>query len=195
MTLYVLFIYNKDYYKTLNIRTYVLAFFFAFVLFVLFRSLEIFEWLFTEVLQRDITLTDRTGAWDAALMQIRERPLMGLGFETNPRIQLYGTAHNYFLHVLHRNGIVGLSVSLFMILLVARKLYRYRASQYSSILSFLVFTYLVMSIAESFSAREPFFYGALVMAYNVDSFILQDKNDLKMLNTDYLQNIKGEMKA
>lgn len=65
----------------------------------------------TNILGKDMTFTGRTAIWDTVLGHIRNKPILGYGFQTNSlkysMIPL-GKAHNAYLQVLYNGGFLSL---------------------------------------------------------------------------------------
>lgn len=93
----------------------------VFVMLAIIRQQEKFSFILVDLLQKDLTLTERTRIWDNAIQSISKHPLLGIGGvddEIKTRILGFGAthAHNFYLSAVFQYGFVGLILQLLPIL-------------------------------------------------------------------------------
>ena len=94
--------------KTLVNTIYIITFLF-FVFIVVLRFQEMFSFIIVDILKKDLTFTNRTQIWDKTIEMIKASPIFGYGYRDHQfYIDLIGAshAHNYYLDVWMRGGIV-----------------------------------------------------------------------------------------
>lgn len=178
--LFFKFLKNKKY---LNSKNYFIVTFLTFFSIVIFRVQNVFSWLIVGILKKDLTFTNRTTVWDNAIKWIIKKPLLGSGIESNEIVisKLNGVhfvhAHDTYLDVLYKGGILSMIPFLLLIFFASKKLYEYKDYNVIKVLSIILFSCLIMMIFES---REFSFglYIILVLAFNCDILIKSgEKNE------------------
>ena len=155
---------------------FLLLFFYFFQL--LFKIQNLFSSLIVNVFHRDVTLTGRVYIWDYVIGFIQEQPFLGYGIEDRLYrlskthfLQSYH-AHNQFLEILYKTGIIG-SISIILIAFTSfKELYKYKKHDVSKILSVTMFVFLVMMLTEAYS-YEYFMY-LFVLCYN-SKYLIKNK--------------------
>lgn len=144
---YLISVYDNIW-KYLNLTNYIYLSVFLFVLVVLLRVQEKFQYLFVTLLNKDATFSNRTNLWDVTIQEFFNKPFLGHGWQnTAVRHIMYNsetviTAHNQYLEFLYLGG--------FLIL-------------------FLFFTFLVVINIE----LKPYFYDKNVQIISTGFFVLQ----------------------
>lgn len=158
-----------------NYLNYCLTYIVLFISIVLLRLQEIFSWFIVDILGKSLTFTGRTNIWDATMYYIKESWIWGYGVEkslirTLKNSNQYAThAHNHILEVLYKGGILLLFAFLYLLLIVGRKLMKYKGTMISKILSFSIFLFFLMMLVE---ARDTMnLYILLIFSYYVDKIV------------------------
>lgn len=168
--------------KILNIKTYFLTYIALFALFVKLRIQNIFSWFIVDILHKTLTFSTRTVLWDKVESFIMSRPILGYGQEPSSTIiakfesPYYTHAHNTFLDVLYKGGLVGLIFHICLMILPCRKLYKYKDYFVSKITSMLLFATMVMMIFEARQEKIGL-YLALIVSYYIGSIIMAFKHE------------------
>lgn len=153
--LFVLFVYGKKsamLFDSLNLAVIYIA---AFLGIIVFRLQSAFSFIIEDLLHKSISFTGRTDIWDIAIMLIKRSPVIGYGvYEGHGLIFIRGQyyyAHNAVLEVLLQGGVLSLVFYLLIFVIAASVLYKYRKLKASQILSFGIFTVMVMMLMEAYS--------------------------------------------
>lgn len=120
---------------------------FLFLTVVYFNNLNIFSFIIEDLLDKDLTLSTRTIIWEHAKLMINESPLFGYGAIEGNRYVYFNEwnqkdAHNMILHILLQTGVVGLSIIIFLVILMFKRLSIYK---FNSISKFILFSFFVTS--------------------------------------------------
>lgn len=139
------------------------------VAFAILQRFELFEFFITSVLDKDITLTNRTQIWGASLMLFLKSPWVGNGYIVSSDYVLItnlirGTQpHNLFLAILVYSGLVGLAV--YAVLLINSSMQTgVTKSNLTVIIYFGIIIYILFGIT-SITMFAPFHYAFFVMVY------------------------------
>ena len=170
----LLALFLRDYWgfwlKLLNIRT-VLCVALAVFLPIHYGHIQlVFSSLLEGVLHKGVTLNSRTIIWENAVNLIKQKPLLGFGALSQKQIDnyvLFGTthAHNLFLELLLRTGIVGTAGYLVFLAGFARTFPRRGLSRrpVSILLIFLIVQVVLFSM--DFYATIQYFYCFMGVLY------------------------------
>ncbi|CEP47884.1 Lipid A core--O-antigen ligase-like protein [[Clostridium] sordellii] len=174
-------------YKKINLKgkTYILIYILIFFSIVVFRLQEVlFKEFIVDILHKDITLTGRVYIWDLVLKNIKMIGLIGLGrgntFILDNFYLRVNETHNGFLEVFLYSGIIGLTIFLIMVWMIIKKLDKFYGI-HSKILSFGIFTYMIIGISESaFYKMELWIIFSI--AYNIEYIVRkQNTKELKYI--------------
>lgn len=146
-----------------NSITYAACGFFMNLLLVVFRGQELFRWLIVGVFNRRMDLTHRTDVWDAAFRVIKEKPVIGHGYQTFVYSDIIETTHNEFLEILYKTGIVGLVIFLAILVLVIYWLFKNRKNQQTQWIALFTGAFLLMFVMEQYAFS--FFFYLFIFAY------------------------------
>lgn len=142
-------------------------FFFLFI--VVLKLQNMFQWLIDGVLGKWNSLLLRMNLWDRSLELISENLFFGHGiFDVTTRQLENGFnwashAHNLLLEVLYQGGLVNLAFWIVVILVVGKKLYRYRNTPESKIMAAAFFGWCLAALVDQWTA--PFLMGMFIIAY------------------------------
>ena len=179
LLVYLLF-ENKFIFKKINIRFLTIIFLILFFSITIFRLQNIFEYLIVNILNRNLTLTNRIYIWDQVIDYIKLNPIFGYGVEFR-NLRLLKTlpisyhAHNQILEIIYQSGFVGFLIFLAGLFSSFRNLQNVSSERISKFLSFSMFVFFVMTITEAY-AYDYFIY-LLVLCSNINNIIMEEKNE------------------
>lgn len=141
-----------------------------FILIVLLRKQELFSYIITVVLHRDLTFSSRLSIWDQALYYFSQKPLLGYGLESvaSSRAKFGGVAtpHNTFLNLLYQGGIVLFLTWIGMILSPIKSIKKWMGSKTVIVINAIIISILIQAQVESVYTVITFF--PLFLADNID---------------------------
>lgn len=167
-----------------NLNIYLILYTIAFFALVIFRLQNLFANFITFVLKKDLTFTGRTFIWDRVLDGLHGSWILGLGRESKIVEEYFypvSATHNGVLQVLVYSGIIGLILFTVTLLIIVKKLKKYRKNPISKILSFSIFSYLVIGLTESVFFQFEFWL-LLVLAYDIERIINQNNDNHYAIN-------------
>ena len=153
--------------ELLNIFTYAATDIVVFFGVVVLRIQSFFSWFIEGILRRSVTLSGRTGVWDAVFALLTDWHLaVGYGASymwssVNVNGMTYMHAHNDILNILMTGGIVLVVLVVLVFLSAALQLYRNRESVLSSILAAALFCFMVIGLFEVTDCVGSFFLLAV----------------------------------
>lgn len=167
--LFFLFFYkrNKRLAIIFNARTFFWLAFLLFLGIVIFEIQEYFSYIIVNIFHKNTTLTGRIYIWDRCFKQISLHPFFGIGMmEYGVRYQLIRIyhAHSLFLNVILESGFIGLLSYFYMWHLSIRSLVKKRSHELSNIITFALFSFLVMTLIDVIDNSEVL-YIMLVLSY------------------------------
>lgn len=176
-------IFNKFYGKRRNVNfrfltLIALAFTIAIVF---FRVQNLFSFLIENVLQKDLTLTNRTLIWDNAFSYILKGNLfIGNGYVNDGNFISYGIriwqAHNQFLQSIYETGIIGTIIFYGYIRECFSKVNR-EVTKLDLILVSFLFSFLIMMITEIYAYYLPFYVIAMCCQFKNEIVNAGEKNE------------------
>lgn len=169
-----------------RVRIDFLIFTFAVLFFgiVVFRINEHLGFLIEDVLKESINLHNRTIAWDYTFDLIAKSPLLGYGYigQEYQYSILYKVTqgwfshpHNEFLRLYLIGGVLNIVAILGMFVSTARTLKKFYDNKKIRIITYTLFTMLIMSIDET--CFNSFFYVVLAMGISAEYIVLMDQQD------------------
>lgn len=174
--LFLLFFVRKNTTKYVSFRSYMIVYSLLFLSIVILRYQNYFGFIIEDLLHKDLSLTGRTLIWDRAFVMIEKSPFVGYGFKKFglyvPYIGFTWEAHNQFLQNMLKGGMLGTALFIMTIVLSGARLMKYKASNFSAILSTFIFAYLVMMLTDDYG-NALLFYVLLTLAYHLPSIIEQ----------------------
>lgn len=148
------------------------------LLILLFVSIQyghvqmVFSHFLENILHKGITLNSRTYIWEASVGLIKNKILTGYGSFSNEQITnyiLYGTshAHNIFLELLLRTGIIGSVGYLWFIIGCAKNNKQYLNKKPINLLTATLIAYIVLGFMDYYVTFQYFycFMGIFYYAY------------------------------
>lgn len=179
---FCIFIYlifeNKFIVKKINIKSLNYIFIILYISIVILRMQDVFKYLIVNVLNRNLTFTNRIYIWDQVINYIKINPILGYGVEyrnlrllkTNP---ISYHAHNQILEIIYQSGFVGFAIFTLITIKSLKKLKVNSGDSLSKFLAFSMFIFFVMTITEAYS-YDCFLY-LFVLCSNI-SLIIKEKN-------------------
>lgn len=171
---YFIFFYKKNINtKIFNFRNYVIIGLLCFLLIVIIRVQNNFQWFIEGILHKSVTFTGRTNIWDNCLYFIKNNFILGLGvqeFEVREKLISIFHAHCTYLNILLEGGIIGFVFYLNIFRTIYVKIKKIKANELLNILSFGIFIFLFVGIVEVYQDSQML-YIFLVMIYYFDNII------------------------
>lgn len=134
-----------------------------------FENNDLARWFLIDVLGKDMTFTNRTNMWDAALRVIVESPIWGYGnvdekwFISQMSSQAIGS-HNFILGILINGGIIGLGLYLYIFYIALRKLIAYN-DFFSNVIFIGIAALCIMMLMEYYPVQFPLYLFTLAYYY------------------------------
>lgn len=145
----------------------------------------VINYLFTNILDRNDTLTGRTRIWKEAKEMIKKRPILGYGSNSSvvlPNIAEYrwvnrnaGHAHNHWFQVLIEGGIPYLALYL-AILKQINSQYEKATENAQKIIKAVFICFFLVCITQNYS-NEAHMALILILGYHINTFIPNEEND------------------
>lgn len=160
-------------FKILNIVTYYITFLFLEIGIVFLGIQKNFSEFIVNVLHRNITFTGRTSIWNYYLEQYASGDITNKLLGNHGETHLSVNSHNMILGLLSFTGIIGLALYTSLLLISGKELYKYRSHDEAKVISIIILTFLINSIAMEFYIQLTL---ALYLGYRIHS-ILKLTND------------------
>lgn len=191
MVAFIIFLYKKNkFYKIFNSKTYLAISIILFIIIVILRLQNCFEYIIVDILKKDLTFSQRVYIWDNCLNRIVGAPVLGLGVqEFSSRLHQIGIyhAHSTFLNVLLEGGFVGFALYLNIFIQTIMNLDEHKDTEYGNILAIGLFIYLICGVVEVFQDSQML-YVYIVLAYYIDKFVSEKKLKEKTNEEDISSN-------
>lgn len=151
---------------------------------VVFRLQEkLFYNLIVNVLEKDITLSNRTLIWDHVLSAMKHSLLIGYGPRNNVIWTAFPTVvetHNGLLEIFLAGGSISLILFLSMITVVGKELDKYKENQMAGIILFALFIYSIIGLTEcTFGYVKMLFWSLMIIGLNIEKIIKQSEEALE----------------
>lgn len=127
------------------------------LIFVVFKRLDLFEWLIVGIFHKSPDLTYRAGVWEYAIEAIKQKPVIGHGYNTFVYTPEIVTTHNEYLEILYKAGIAGLIIFLVILVIVIYKLFKNRKDSTAAWISVFLGAFMFMFILEQYAFSFFFF--------------------------------------
>lgn len=180
--LWICIIYHFINTQIFNIRNYfifIMGFNLLMYITALCKPMNIwFRGLAESLFHKGSNLNDRFVMWQNAAGYLAESPFFGEGIkpiEYNYLRFNVGHAHNLFMDVTFKGGVLSLFFFFGVLYFALKPLYKYRNTVLSKQISFLVLMGFVLSLADTYS--DALFYILLCLSYHLEVFL--DKSDRK----------------
>jgi len=150
---------------------------------VIFKLQNYFKYIIVDILKKDLTFTNRVYIWEDTLYFIKQKFLIGYGYESELTRYLKGiqfnafTAHNTFLEIVYQSGIIPLIVIVLMLISMSKNLNKIDNGNIVAVLSYFIFIVFVISLTEAYGLN-------LLFPVILLSWILAN-NQYKPINVNY----------
>lgn len=173
--------------KLFNIRNYTIFSFASFFLIVVLRVQNIFSFFIVDILQKDLTFTNRTFLWDTTLNYFWQSPIVGYGWQNySLRRAMYSSnsiifAHNQILEWLYLGGIIYVLIFIYMCVYMNKISKKHRNNENIQIIHACFLVLQIMWITEVY--LNPVIYIVLIMCLYANRFVEEidipkGKNDI-----------------
>lgn len=165
---------EKKVFKSRNIIFVYVVFLVLFVYVCVFDNNRYFMSFISSNTGKDITFTGRVFIWEKTIQAICNKPWMGYGFEdVGKTIDLIGqtTAHNKYLWVLYRGGIVGLFLFILILYISIKQLYKKYECSVSRNLVGVMFVVLITWCIEVYD-NNTFIFAIIVICFYIQEIIV-----------------------
>lgn len=136
-----------------------------------FRIQNIFKYIIVDILNKDLTFTNRTYLWDYAINLIKNNPILGIGYGDKNIVGIYSRTyshpHSLFLDIIVKGGIVLLAT---FIIILNRFRNCYKSSNNNIIKNIILSVICVFLIGEIINSVQYkiFFWSFLVLIEYAD---------------------------
>ncbi len=178
LLLFSVFSFLQKQYKIFNFKNYFITIIILFFCIVICRFQNLFEFLIVDILNKDLTFTNRTELWDITLDAIANKPIIGHGWEsTDLRHLMYNsstiiTAHNQILEYMYLGGIIAITVLFIIINIANNDLKKYYKDKNIQIISLGFFIYQILNLTEVY--LNPIILLLLIFAVFGDRFVISN---------------------
>lgn len=179
LLIFSIFSFLQRQYKIFNFRNYIIITIVMFLGIVIFRLQNLFSFFIVDILNKDLTFTNRTGLWDITLNSIKEKPLIGHGWQNmSVRHFMYDsstiiTAHNQILEYLYLGGIVAMIILLIVLKVTNNDLKKHYQDKNIQIISLGFFIYQILNLTEVY--LNPIILLIFIFAIFGDKFISSEE--------------------
>lgn len=169
----LIFYKNRVLKKFINYK-FVMVFAILYFYLVVYLRIEIQMSSFvSDILHRNPNLTGRFHIWDRAFYFIQQKLLLGYGLEyIKVSILRFGInhVHNIFLDLLYSGGLLSLCIYAILMVLIGIKLYKYRSSPISSVITFGFFAFFIAAMMDYYNVSY-FIFPLYIFAYNIEYLV------------------------
>lgn len=178
LCVFILFALIGFFPKILNIYLYLILNIGYFFAVIIMRVQNAFAFIIVDMLGRDLTFTGRTSIWDKALDAFSKSPIFGVGeISSDASRTLIGAtnAHNYYLDLMYKNGIIGFVLFLIILIICGNALYKARKfGKIPFVVSGALFSFMFMLQDEAYYTIY-YAFPILALAAFID-YILPEKD-------------------
>ena len=150
----------ESHFKKNTYFLYLIISFAFFLMIVVLRMQDHFEYIIVNMLHRNMTFTGRTYFWDLSIEYIKENIFIGTGYwNMTKRLACQGIyhAHSTYLSILLESGIVGF-VSYYIILIKnGFNINKIKLNKVKKIITFAFFSYFIMTVSEVYIFPHLFY--------------------------------------
>lgn len=134
-----------------NIYNFSIGYVMLFILIVILKFQNYFEWLIVGILHRSLDFTNRVHIWDRSLFWIKESFIFGYGYE-NAGIKILkifhsNSCHNYLLDFLYMGGILMVFVFCIILFKTSNKLKQIKEISKRKNLEMFILSYFILGFA------------------------------------------------
>lgn len=168
----VMFIFKVYHWKLFDFKTVLTGGLLLTVVLIFFQTNETVQYVITNVLGKEDSMSARTRIWRGAISKILQSPIWGNGRLFVEEAQtFYGlpaavNAHNMWLEVLVEGGILALSAFLIIMILVMIRNDKKQSLFYKILLIPIAVCLVVMSVDSMIETRGVMFFAFLAIGYH-----------------------------
>lgn len=143
-----------------------------FLMLVVFNKMSIFSFIIVNVLNRNLTLTDRTVIWEVTINQIIRKPIFGYGFIDGLKFQqlLPGitgiNAHNTYLMILFNGGVIALSLFIYIFILASKRFDSKKHRKWLYAIPIVLMTLMIRAQIEGWDVVWIILFLKMAYSYN-----------------------------
>ena len=122
-----------------------------FIFLMFFVSVGRYTAIISFLFNGNVTFSNRLRIWNAGMDIIRKSPLFGIGSQSTETLVRYiynVHAHNHFLEIGIRSGIIGLFIYVYIIWIAVKKLSDYKQQKSISFLTMCLFVSIIINMME-----------------------------------------------
>lgn len=138
------------------------------ILLNIYRIQNRFSWLIVGLLDKDLTITNRTYLWDYAINLFQNHPIIGIGYGSNTIVGIfnrsYSHPHSLFLDILSKGGICLMIVFLFLLRRFSTRYNKSNNRKAKNIIMGIIAVFLIGEIVNSVQYKI-FFWSFFVLCY------------------------------
>lgn len=143
--------------KFINYYSLTVIYLVGFFSIVIFRLQNLFAFIIVDILNKDLTFTNRTYMWDKAIDAFMDNKLFGVGIQTGERWSKYiilehSQVHNQILDYAFNGGIFLLIMVVLLNAFICKKLLSQKYDKAIVVLSIVTFLYHMTMLTESLYA-------------------------------------------
>lgn len=178
VSMIVVYVFLKNKTKVFHYFSYWALHIAFFIGIIVLKVQNLFNWLIEGILGKQASFEARTQLWDKTMQLIAESPLIGHGIQSGvTRIAEYHLyfgihAHNMFLEMLYRGGLIGVAIWIVLVVAAGINVYKNRNTIESKIISTAFLGWCLTTLIEPFTT--PFFVGMFIIAYHSNRVTLAD---------------------
>lgn len=166
----VVFVFFKNRTFFFNYYTYWMLHIVFYLFVIVFKMQNLFKWIINDFLGKWNSLMGRMIVWERTLKFIKDSPFIGHGIQNSfVRASEYNVywasthAHNMLLEVLYQGGAIGISLWISIVILAGKRIFVYRNTEESKIISLAFLGWCVSTLVEPFTTS--FLMAMFVVAY------------------------------
>lgn len=153
----VLLMYFIPFLKKIIIKNYkkiILCILIVTLLIVICRIQNIFQYIIVNLLGKSLTFSGRIFIWDYVMEFIKNKPILGYGYEISQirflKTTIYRSyhAHNEILEIIYKTGIVGMLIFCYICLLLKNNAFSIKNINIKALIFTFTIVYLIMFITE-----------------------------------------------
>lgn len=143
-----------------------------FLILVVFNKMSIFSFFIVDILNRNLTLTDRTVIWEVTINQIIRKPIFGYGFIDGLKFQqmLHGitgiNAHNTYLMILFNGGVIALSLFIYIFILASKRFDSKKHRKWLYAIPIVLMTLMIRAQIEGWDVVWIILFLKMAYSYN-----------------------------
>ena len=143
-----------------------------FLMLVVFNKMSIFSFIIVNVLNRNLTLTDRTVIWEVTINQIIRKPMLGYGIIDGLKFQqlLPGitgiNAHNTYLMILFNGGVIAFSLFIYIFILASKRFDSKKHRKWLYAIPIVLMTLMIRAQIEGWDVVWIILFLKMAYSYN-----------------------------